>query len=321
MQFSVLWFHQAQHWHERVYGLACLCVDLELLDTVILEQEKLASKGGSGDPSAAGSHKAAKDRALALKAQAKHPVFHAYRMYASLESKAKEWIIATTTKPLERWYHEQSTALKGVSSTFDWLQLQCKDGYWKHILETFKILDTTTYFNNCGVELDFEASTFEDDGLIAHVAQQDEFASYIADMLVGIVRSRLKWGLDFIRGFPRRLVLLASESGAAVASELRNDKDVLANMTGSTSPAAIERAARSHLNLTYCQQLLFMLQRADWIVNDAIVDKVRSHFLRVESTKIIEEGLGGQKVLKEPHEGPTNLEHQAHHTHHHHHHL
>ena len=128
-----------------------------------------------------------------------------------------------------------------------------------------------------------------DDAIAAMLDQQAQFAAYVGDLICGLARSRVKWGLDFLLGYPRKAILLATAEGAAAATDLHEWHDVLHRMYDSAVPGCIERAGRSSLGYTFVKQLRHLLQASGWTVTDTIKDLVRAHFSRVESTKLVEE--------------------------------
>ena len=280
--------HEAASWPERVYGLASLAVDLELLDKFLLDKALLSAKNAEKDKET--TNKGAKNKAIDLKAQAKHPVWHAWKMYSDLENLQREWVIFDTTKHLQTWFQRQCADLKGVQSSYEWLEMQCMGGYWDHIRETLNLLDTNARFSKWGVEIDHPADVLSDEGIAAHVAQQDEFSGYAGDMILGIAKSRMKWGMDFLAGFPRRLVLLATAvwRPAAVA-ELKGWYELLEKMEAAPSPTLKARGERSHLHHVAVKQFAFVLKRKDWVVDDTVIRMTLDRFRRVEGTRMIEE--------------------------------
>ena len=153
--------YKATGWAERLYGLSCLAVDLNLVQKVALEREALRLKKGGKDlkEDKDATHLGSKHKALEMKAQAKHPVWHAYRMYSDQENLAREWLIHDTTRPVQLWYHKQCDQLRGVESTFQWVVGQCQAEYWGHLLSIVRNLDSNANFGKWGILLDMEQDT------------------------------------------------------------------------------------------------------------------------------------------------------------------
>ena len=201
-----------------MYGLGCLVVDLNLKSQVmetgaVAEGEAPASSSASKAPSAKNS----KTAAMRMKQQAKHPVWHAFRMYMDIENLHKEWIIADTCRELHVWYHRQALSLQGTCASFTWSVKQCAGDYWLHIKKTLEVIAGTSHFSRWGIAVDFPAGTLDNSGILAHIEQHNDFAGYIGDMCAGIAMSRMVWGLDYLFGWPKRFVLLAAEHGAEEA--------------------------------------------------------------------------------------------------------
>ena len=161
-----------------------------------IKNKKASSSSGSK------SHSGAKGAAISLKAQARYPFWHAYRMYANAEDLQKEFIIADTTKALQDWYHRQTLELKGAESSLRWVQRRCKSEYLAHILDTISIMSSNKHFGRWGLEISWQPGDFADEGVDAHCEQQNEHTGYVADMIIGVYRSRLCWGGRLPLGLP-----------------------------------------------------------------------------------------------------------------------
>ena len=171
-------------WGERVYGLASLVCDLDLNQRTLLKKQKHSAAAASADGVVTSGSKA-RDAALKIKRQAKHPIWHAYCMYSDMESWHKQWIMHDCCEPLVRWFDTQTLQLRGVDGSFDWLHRQCSGEYEQHLVETLVVIHDTRNQERWGVVTEFSRAMLDEDGLDAHVAQQDGLACYVGDMCVG----------------------------------------------------------------------------------------------------------------------------------------
>ena len=127
---------------------------MNLVEKIALEKQALVVKqAGKDGKEDVASIKGSKLKALELKTQSKHPVWHAYRMYSDPENLAREWLIHDVTKPVQDWYHHQCLQLRGVQKSFDWAASQCQGSYWNHILAVLKVLDGSSHFCRWGIIL------------------------------------------------------------------------------------------------------------------------------------------------------------------------
>ena len=215
-------------------------------------------------------------------------------MYSKLENLAKEFIISDCTREVHIWYHRQTIALRGVQGSFDWLVKQCSGGYWEHMQKTLLMLERTAHFPRWGIHTEFPAGVLVDEGIDAYAEQQDEFAGFVGDMLLGVFWSRCCWGLDFLFGWPKRGVLFASEHGVAAAAQFQDHWEAHEKMMASDSIVCQQKALRSHMLQTPSMQMYHLLRRTDWVPTDPLVNHARKMFGRIMSTKMIEEAHRSQ---------------------------
>ena len=159
------------------------------------------------------------------------------------------------------------------------------------------LLEDICCFPRWSIESNFEPEALEEDGLQAHIEQQQEMASYVGDMVIGIVWSRFQWGADYMFGFPRRCVLLASDHRLVISAELKRHWELVQSMSASDSTSWQNKAKTSHLMMPSAKQFVYALQSRAWVPDDTITDLTRNRFRRAESTKMIEEAHRAQNTF------------------------
>ena len=211
--------HESDHWHERTYGLATLCCELGLIGKVgeqTLSSNGSASKGGGdklGPGGSAMSLAVAKQEAFQIKRARGNVVDHAFCMYSDVENKYKQEIIANVCSPLRLWHQRQNRALRSTDTARDWRIDECHRDYDKHLADIAATCHSFGPLCAMGFEVELEASDHEEELVgCAICATQDALANHLGSMAVGMLASRLRWGVDFLMPSTRRSCLLVRET-------------------------------------------------------------------------------------------------------------
>jgi hypothetical protein len=236
--------------------------------------------------------------AFLIKEASKQPVVHAFLMYGDLENRARQHVIATVAQPLHEWYMHQSVELRDVVRSRKWTMEQCAGAYVRHVVETLGVVHGTGHLSKCGLDTDFSqlaVHTVDD----AFCAGNDVFAGYIGMMALALAGSRLRWGCDFLQGWPRRQCLLCADAPGSpqeFVTELRRQVELLDQAVASDSAILKMWAARNHLRLPPAVQLIAMLKAATWVVTPDIVDFVTRASSRISASQALEDGFNRQKA-------------------------
>ena len=305
-------FRESKIWGERLYGLANLVVDLGLHEKENMKVQQKAkaaakpkAKASSSSSSGASVPKppsaaAAKEIAFAKKRNSKHCVWQAYLQYADPENLHREWIIAVTTDPLQTWHHEQAEELaKGLEGSFAWLKAQCSWKFWDHIKRTLAIIGDSSNFQCMGIQAatEFTKQTLAEDSLDVYIDQQNELCGNLGDMVLGVVLSRFKWGLDYLHGIPLRGCLLDSEHAPQIAQEVKAHSEVVQSMAASPSRACQQKASFSHMKRAPAMQLMHVLKKADWKTCEKTASFAVGRYSSIESSRMVEEAHRQQNTF------------------------
>lgn len=274
-------------WHERLYGLMCCCLDVGLLLKASRDEDKRSSappaastsrasaSSSSTTPPATGTTvSGGRKVAWDLRKDTKHPVLHAFKMYADPENRARQWCIHVACEPLHKWHCEQNVALRDCSMSCDWLIKQCSGGYMVHIRETLRVLQAMPEMSSCGFEAqlsNLRGETVQG----ARCATQDAFAAILGDMCTALAASRLRWGLDILMGWPKRSCLLASSSDfdkAIAIAEVRRQFELIEAAAIDPTPEVQAMVQRSHLRTPPAVQVLAVLRSSNWAFTPQVGD-------------------------------------------------
>ena len=235
------------------------------------------------------SGRAAKQVALRIKSQLKHPVWHAYCMYSDKENMQKQWIQCDASEYLIEWFDNQGDQLRGVESSQRWLLDRCRSGYISHIMNTMRVAHGCDHLSRWGIVTDLEPYMLAEVGWEAHIAQQDALSGYVGDMCLGICHSRFIWGLDFLASWPKRRVLLAADAPDAATALVEFRRYIKADerMLGSSSEVAQFEAEVSHMRRAAVDQVRHVLEERRWELDEARQFALR-RAKRIMSTWVLE---------------------------------
>ena len=195
---------------------------------------------------------------------------------------------------LQRWHSRQTEKLRGVESSCEWLQHQCAGAYWAHISDTLKVVHQPTTYERWGLDVATAGIEPDDPSLDARGEYQNELAGHAGDMVLGIAFDRIRWGLDFLMGYPRRFCLMATDSRELAAAELRTQWQTLQDMRRSTSAACNAKARNSHLLHAPARQCVHILERRHWVPDQDVQRFAERRSRRIMSTLMNEEANRAQ---------------------------
>ncbi|CAK0809101.1 unnamed protein product [Prorocentrum cordatum] len=290
-------------WGERQYGLMTTCFELGLMK---LTKEDLG--GGKskdhpaapeGKPKASSSQSHAKQTAYSIKRAAGNPVYFGFITYADKSNRYIMEIISSVVGPLREWHTTQSTEHRSATGAFKWESLQAGGRYWQHIDQTIARLGGATSWLKCGMRVDTAGDGVEEG---AEVSFQDMYAGYFGNMVVALAGSRLEWGLDYIRGFPRKAIMFLTDNPRRTAYLNLFTKycDIIDKAMASADADIASMGGRSHMRLTPVLQLRGML-RLEPAPKEGLTPKFAA-FLKQRSnglhaTQLLEDSFNTQKAM------------------------
>ena len=275
--------HERADWPERLYGWLVTAADLGILDGW------KAAASGPVEPKP-GAFAAGKRDALKIKSGNKGLVKTALRFYSSPESREHEEIIATFSGPLHSWHGKQQKA-RSSPEIFVWALGQCDGSYYTHIQQTLKLIHSPAILYPCGLE---ELSSCDNRSPgDCQCVFQDAAAAHCGLLATSLAASRLRWGMDFLEGYPKRSILLCQQPTQtpkeSVVEHFLRHADVVRRASAEERPAELRAwAARSHMLLTPVLQLSYVLGAG------ALTDEVRNFSLTrnvvLRMSQCVEEG-------------------------------
>lgn len=237
--------------------------------------------------------------AMDIKKSHKNIMWHAFLHYSDDENYFKQQLIATIVEPLHRWHSKAEVELRATDSSMHWLIDQCKSSYWQHLLDIACVQQQSSNMRAMGMDIDNTHDDTEDtDG--AHCASQDAFAEHAWGMTLGLLHSRLRWGMDYLEGWPRRSCLLVPASGVDAVVEiavLREQLAVLKRASADCMPILLKKmASNSHLMLPPAQQIIGILEESGWNNTVQCQDFCRSRSKRLLTSQPLEDAFNRQKA-------------------------
>jgi len=218
-------------------------------------------------------------------------------MYADLDNYKKQVLISVVVAPLRKWHGSQNVQLRDTTSSLEWVKAQCKEDVLRHVLDTVAILGSQSTCLLIGIETNFADDTFEDGVVGARCVREDSLASHLGSMVIALMCSRLRWGMDFVQASTRRACLLADsdEQQVAFIDDWRRAREIVDEAEACGVVQVAQIAKRSHVKTMPGQQLTAVLEQAGWLATQTVVDFARARSLRLMGTQLLEDGFNVQK--------------------------
>lgn len=128
-----------QVWHQKLFGYLLTCIELDMLKGRHIKAWHLSSAAaGSGD---APLRRVSAMEDKVLQNACSNQMVVGTLMLADGDNRQRALVVVSISSPTERWHQEQAHRLRNVRESELWQREQREGGYYKHLPETFQVMD------------------------------------------------------------------------------------------------------------------------------------------------------------------------------------
>lgn len=217
----------------------------------------------------------------------------------------RQRIIVSCTRAIHKWYGHQSKFLRSCEASREWLCNQANAAWFEPLAATLRVVEDLSVLAYCGIMTKVHASL---ESLPAHhprVALQDELAALLAKLVTQLVQKRFARTL-WMRSWPAKSCLFYHhdmEVRQRTADELRKDFELFQHTSALRGAFWRKMKARSLFNTVPVQQLVQMLEAADWKCTDEIAQLACQKYSAIMQSKLIEDSF--QRERRKEHLGAS----------------
>lgn len=292
-------FRQEQPWfHMRLFGYLYLALELDMLSG--MKVEKLLARRPPEDGALPNEDHVFLRRPppeeVVIRNSCKNAIVMAVAMFSDDDNLVRQKVISVCSEPWRVWFSDQSHRLRNVHASLAWDAEQVSGAYMMVCYSTMALLESPSAATDMGFETAFGVYGDLPVGDV-QVSRQDDFAEHAGGFCLALAGARLKRGLESLRGWPGRAVLMASaETGQACMDMLKHDYELWLWAQSFGDNGLMQKLVeRSSFSVPCVQQIVLICQSAGWRWTSSIGEWAAVRFRRFRGTMLIEDGFKRQR--------------------------
>lgn len=285
-----------QEWHQRSFGYSITCIEMGFMAN--MKQPKVVVKDDNEATGPTSSKREGpEEHALRLACGNQMQMAVCFLLeeanYMTLKA------ILCVTCPVEAWHSHQNKELRSTSGALAWVRAQVVDGGLFASLSQIMDAFSAESLEHIGFVMPRPSDT-KVGPLNDIVDQESLIAERLGDFALGLTAHRLCRTLWLTVGWTCRCILFDQEDeerAQKAVDEFRHDHMLFCECQENPSRHAGMRevAQRSMFQLVVYEQLVALLQRANWRPDESVRRFVRSSNSRIMGTQLCEDGFNRQK--------------------------
>ena len=293
-------------WHLRClecfyYGIASGKVTSKKFKDVLVARKDLDHQVSKkcGSDFEGGSMQRAQAELRRLRDMCDNTLTMAIMFYSDSENLHRQAILAGVAAVAHEWQGSMNARCRSVEESFK-SQLQwCRSDFLASCSQTLQRLSSPSALIEMKFQLKFSSAELKD--LSMHhpmVAQANEWSDIAGKLILNLVAARINKFMDLIRGWPRRCVLLASDSAIereSTLAELKEDMDIFEAMVAQPFPEVTAMRKRSLFNLPCVQQFVEIARQEGWQCSVRLMSFARQVNLRLVQTQVSEDAFNRER--------------------------